>query len=205
MAYQDRQRAKEIRHRYYVNHLDKWAQWNATRVLNHPKEVAEAQKRYRKRHPEKVKAYPSVQPELMRERMRKWRKEHQDEARKQAREHARLWRKAHPEEMILRRAVAIMFLGSDLRKSFKSRKYVGCSSGFLRNHLESLFLPGMSWKNWGRADRDDGRVWHMDHIVPLSWFPFDEDPSLLYVASHWSNLRPMWGQENQSKGNRHAA
>jgi hypothetical protein len=53
----------------------------------------------------------------------------------------------------------------------------------------------MSWENCG--------AWHADHIVPLSWFPFDKDPSLMFVASHWTNLRPLWSTENLVKGNRY--
>ncbi len=44
---------------------------------------------------------------------------------------------------------------------------------------------------------------NVDHKIPLSLFPFQDDPSLLFVASHWSNLQPLWGMDNLSKGNRY--
>jgi hypothetical protein len=105
-------------------------------------------------------------------------------------------RKRNPERFILRDAVRWMMEHTTYQKKSKSRQYIGCSSGFLRNHLESLFKPGMTWANWGE--------WHVDHIVPLSWFPFDKDPSLLFVASHWTNLRPLWAIDNLKKKNHYA-
>lgn len=111
-------------------------------------------------------------------------------------ERKRRWVASHSMEYLMRSMVARMLKASDLSETCRSRQYIGCSPGFLRNHIEAQFKPGMSWANHG--------VWHVDHIVPLSWFPFKEDPSLLFVASHWTNLQPLWGRENLSKGNRYA-
>lgn len=60
-------------------------------------------------------------------------------------------------------------------------------------HLERQFLSGMSWDN--RSE------WHIDHIIPLSSFKFtsSKDPEF-QAAWALSNLRPMWGVENMSKG-----
>ena len=68
-------------------------------------------------------------------------------------------------------------------------------TGFLRNHIESLFLPGMTWEN--RSN------WHVDHIVPLAWWDLKDHPEHLFVASHWSNLRPVWSKDNLAKGARY--
>ena len=103
----------------------------------------------------------------------------------------------YPERRIMQSAVQHMIVSACCRKEHNSSRYVGCSAGFFRNHIESLFGPGMTWENYGE--------WHVDHVVPLSWFPFKADPSLLFVASHWSNLQPMWGAENRAKWNRYAA
>lgn len=100
--------------------------------------------------------------------------------------------------MLLRHIVQRMMKESYMSKVYRSRQYVGCAPGFLHNHIEEQFKLGMTWENYGTA-------WHVDHIVPLSWFPFDKDPSLLVVASHWTNLQPLWGRENMVKGNRRAA
>ena len=98
---------------------------------------------------------------------------------------------------MLRGLVTQMIQRTKVKRKYRSNIYVGCSPGFLRNHIESLFKPGMTWDN-------RGKMWHVDHIVPLSWFPIQKDHSLLFVAAHWSNLQPLWKDENMSKHNKYS-
>lgn len=63
----------------------------------------------------------------------------------------------------------------------------------LAQRLEGLFLPGMSWDNYGK--------WHVDHIIPHSSFDYKS----IYDASFqrcWAlkNLQPMWAPDNIKKG-----
>ncbi len=91
-------------------------------------------------------------------------------------------------------AVHRILRASGVKKTSQSRQYIGCSPGFLRNHLESLFKPGMTWEN--RGD------WEIDHIIPLSWWDLKNHPEHMFFASHWTNLQPMWKKDNHVKGNR---
>jgi hypothetical protein len=65
----------------------------------------------------------------------------------------------------------------------------------LEKHLESKFELGMTWDNYGD--------WHLDHIVPDSWFQYSsmEDEGF---KNSWAldNLQPKWAMLNWSKGNR---
>ena len=70
---------------------------------------------------------------------------------------------------------------------------LGCSMSELRSHLESKFLPGMSW--------DNRNEWHVDHIKPLCAFDL-ADPEQQAVAFHYSNLQPLWALDNMRKGGR---
>jgi hypothetical protein len=67
----------------------------------------------------------------------------------------------------------------------------------LMSHIEKQFKEGMSWKNYGE--------WHIDHIIPQSWLPFNSLEDENFIKS-WclSNLQPLWAKENISKGNRFA-
>lgn len=81
-----------------------------------------------------------------------------------------------------------------ISKSDRSKRLVGCSWAELRTHIQSKFLKGMTWSNMGK-------VWHIDHIVPVSNFDLTtQDQQRL--CFHYTNLQPLWGQENRSKGNR---
>ena len=78
----------------------------------------------------------------------------------------------------------------DLTKSHTTEKYLGCDIKQLMSHLEKNFINGMSWEN-----RDD---WQIDHIVPISRAKNEEEFILL---SHYTNLQPMWAEDNLKKSN----
>lgn len=78
-------------------------------------------------------------------------------------------------------------------KAGSAVKDLGCSINEFKTYLESKFLPGMSWDNWSR----DG--WHIDHIKPLTSFDLKNREQLL-EACHYTNLQPLWAEENLSKG-----
>lgn len=91
-------------------------------------------------------------------------------------------------------------IGESLRGMKAGRSWeslVGYTVDDLMAHLESLFLDGMSWEN--RSE------WHIDHIIPKSWFDYDS-PDCDEFRACWalSNLQPLWAVENMSKGNRRA-
>jgi len=62
----------------------------------------------------------------------------------------------------------------------------------LIEHLEKLFLPGMSWEN--------KTEWQIDHIRPVKTFNFTsyEDKEFKECWS-LSNLQPLWKEENLLK------
>lgn len=82
---------------------------------------------------------------------------------------------------------ALRDLGSPKKR--KTFEMLGYSAADLVTHIERQFLPGMSWENQGD--------WHLDHIVPVSSAKTVED---LIHLNQLSNLRPLWGAENKSKG-----
>lgn len=76
-------------------------------------------------------------------------------------------------------------------KEYGTRRLVGCSLDELKAHLESRFQPGMSWDNYG--------AWHIDHVVPLVRANLD-DPVSVAMICHYTNLQPLWAQDNLKKG-----
>lgn len=79
------------------------------------------------------------------------------------------------------------------RKASTTIKLLSCSWSELMRYLESKFLPGMNWENYGI------RGWHMDHIRPCASFNL-HDPEQQKQCFHYSNLQPMWAKDNISKG-----
>lgn len=83
-------------------------------------------------------------------------------------------------------------------KSGSAVRDLGCSIADLRSHLESKFIGGMSWENYGRSG------WHIDHIRPLSSFDLT-NPEEFKQAVHYTNLQPLWASDNCQKSNKWSA
>lgn len=74
-------------------------------------------------------------------------------------------------------------------------QYLGCSIEDLKKHLESQFLTGMNWSNYGKENNQ----WNIDHRIPLASIdPFNEEQ--IQKVCHYSNLQPMWHVDNLKKG-----
>lgn len=78
-------------------------------------------------------------------------------------------------------------------KSNRTKEIIGCPIGNLMRHLESKFLPGMSWDNYGE--------WHIDHIIPCSTFDLSNEEEQK-KCFNFSNLQPLWATDNLRKGNK---
>src|SRR3990167_680506 len=52
----------------------------------------------------------------------------------------------------------------------------------------------MTWNNYGK-------LWHIDHIIPLSSVDLIDRKQLLKVC-HWFNLRPRWAYQNIGESDR---
>ena len=69
-------------------------------------------------------------------------------------------------------------------KSGKSMELLGCSLQELREHIQGLWQPGMSWDNYGMYG------WHIDHRIPCSAFDLT-DPEQQKTCFHYTNLQPL--------------
>jgi Prasinovirus endonuclease VII len=137
---------------------------------------------------------------------RHWRRVNRDKVAAEKRR----WRYRHPHkerEICKRYRKGTGRLRFQLRdridKALKLRKYkkldstirlLGCTLYQLRAHIESLFLPGMTWEN--------RHLWHIDHIKPLAKFDLSKE-SEQRMAFRYTNLQPLWAKDNLSKGARY--
>lgn len=75
-------------------------------------------------------------------------------------------------------------------------KMLGCSSSELRAYIESKFLSGMTWDNYGYGYGQ----WVIDHIKPVALFDKSTKEELA-KSCHYSNLQPLWYDMNEAKSN----
>ena len=78
-------------------------------------------------------------------------------------------------------------------KTLPTSTLIGCSWEFLKTHLEQQFKPNMNWDNYGK--------WHIDHHKAMAKFDLLKEKELLECCNY-SNLRPLWAEENMRKGSR---
>src|SRR6185503_3818093 len=70
-----------------------------------------------------------------------------------------------------------------------SRELLGCGIPEFKQHIESLWKPGMTWENYGYEG------WHFDHKIPCACFDLT-DPEQQKQCFHWRNFQPLWAKEN---------
>lgn len=75
-------------------------------------------------------------------------------------------------------------------KNSRTEEILGCDYATFKAHLESKFCEGMTWKN-----RNE---WHVDHIIPIS---IARDERHLLELNHFTNLQPLWVEDNIRKSN----
>ena len=82
-------------------------------------------------------------------------------------------------------------------KMYKGKnKLVSCTNNELKSHLESGFVNGMTWDNYGK-------LWHVDHIKPCALFDMKKESDIKTV-NHFANLQPLWAIDNLKKGDKYA-
>ncbi len=93
-----------------------------------------------------------------------------------------------------------LVLASRINSLIKSKKnktleLIGCDMKTLKEYLESKFLDGMNWGNYGFYG------WHIDHIIPCASFDLT-DPEQQKKCFHYTNLQPLWAEDNLRKGDK---
>jgi hypothetical protein len=93
----------------------------------------------------------------------------------------------------LRNRLKLFLKTKKINKNNSTIEFLGAEPDVIKNHLEKQFKDGMSWDNFGHNG------WHIDHIIPLSSAKTEEE---VYKLSHYTNLQPLWANENYKKSNK---
>jgi hypothetical protein len=92
---------------------------------------------------------------------------------------------------VVRNRIRTFLKSKNITKNNSTYNIVGCPPIFLKEHLEKQFTDGMSWENHGLYG------WHIDHIIPLASAKTEEE---IYKLCHYTNLQPLWAEDNLKKG-----
>lgn len=73
-------------------------------------------------------------------------------------------------------------------KSKKTVEILGCDIEFFKIYMEQKFTNEMNWDNYGK-------VWDIDHIIPLATAITEED---VIKLNHYTNLQPLDSHINRN-------
>jgi hypothetical protein len=73
-------------------------------------------------------------------------------------------------------------------KSKRTFEIIGLDKDKFKSYIESKFVEGMSWDNYGE--------WHLDHKRPLCTAKSEEE---ILILNHYTNLQPLWAGDNIRK------
>lgn len=159
-----------------------------------------ASKKYYEKNKEDIIGYHKGWSKDNRKELRKyhskWREENREHVNKYARDYERKRRAEDPKYRLgvrTRTAVWQLLKERGVKKTNKTFDLLGYSIEELMIHLEALFTVGMTWDNYGE--------WHVDHKIPMNSFQFESTDDIGFKEC-WklSNLQPLWGPDNLSKG-----
>jgi len=92
---------------------------------------------------------------------------------------------------IIKTRIRLCFRRMGFSSRGKTVDILGSDWETVKKHIQSQFQEGMTWDNKG--------IWHIDHILPMSTAETVEDAIRL---NHYTNLQPLWGKDNLSKGSK---
>lgn len=178
----------------------------------------EYRKEYYSENKDEKLAYNKIYYEDNREQLiaasKKYYEDNRDEVRVYRKEYQKVRRKMDPTFRL--RALVSNAIGYNIKKngSIKNHKsivkFLPYTMQELRDHLEALFEPWMTWNNHGNYnskvwnDNDSATwTWQIDHIIPHSNFKYNSMEGQAFKDC-WalSNLRPYPAKQNIIDGNR---
>jgi len=189
----ERKYKKEYNKKYYQDHKEELRKQHKKYYDNHKDKDKERCKEYYQNHKEELKRKAIEYYSLHKEEIQKNFSRSKEYHRKYA---------------VNRRKIDIDFRLStylrnriwdaikENRKSKSTAELVGCSVKYLKQHLEKQFIKGMTWDNYGLYG------WHIDHIRPCASFDLSK-PSEQCKCFHYTNLQPLWAEENLSKNDKY--
>lgn len=201
------------------NYYKKWRDDNKDKMKDYSAQYQKANKEqlktkkleYIKQNKELVDARKKAWYERNKERIIKKKKERYDndperfrnESNQYSKNNRLLINKKHKErysndpefniKVKLRRRIQSALKKQRISKSDITINLLGCSYKEYQKYIESKFVDGMTWEKVL-----NGEI-HIDHIMPCASFNL-MDPEQQKKCFHYTNLQPLWAEDNLRKG-----
>jgi len=174
---------------FNLNNPQKKKNWDKNYSEKNKEKIAANMQRWLEKNPDGRRRWRLANPEYDRE----WKAANPQKVKAYSRiSYDRLMKKPSGKITASIRAGVVKGINKGSKSSRRTFDILGYTLETLMAHLENLFLPGMTWENYGQ--------WHVDHIVPLAAHNY-ETPDDHDFKRAWSisNLQPLWAFDNISK------
>jgi hypothetical protein len=180
---------KEYIKKYQREHKEEIKKQRKERYLRNRIFILKKAKEYRETHREQIKEYHIKNKEKFLENTRKWCRKNRNKINLYVLNKRKLDLNFKLTDCLRHRIYKSL---KGINKSQSTLKLLGCSLEFLKQHLESKFTKGMTWKNY------DYNGWHVDHIIPCASFDLSNSEEQR-KCFHYTNLQPLWKIDNIRK------
>ena len=204
---------KEYKKNWHINNKELNNARSKEYYENNKEESSRQSKEYAKTHRSEISLNKKNYYENNKDRIKEYNKKYRNEEdRERKRQKRRIWVnnkiKNVPSfrlKLNVSRHISLGLKASGGSKMGKSvLEFLPYSFEQLKQHLESLFEPWMTWSNWGKYnpatwnDNDQSNwTWQIDHIIPHSTFQYTSmDDENFQKCWALSNLRPLSAKQN---------
>jgi len=196
-------------YRYYCNEcrrkesVKSGDSYNYRRRLKRKENPEESKQRGRdhyKNNRDRIRAWEKNNRQKNREQILFKQRKYRNEKRKEIRENYRVYSKNRRMTDMnfklrgsLRNRIKDVLKRNNHRKCSHTMELLGCPIDSFKKHLESKFVMGMNWQNYGGKDG-----WQIDHIIPCVAFDLSK-PEEQKKCFHFTNMQPLWAADNRRK------
>lgn len=193
-----REKAKKYSKKYYNERSDAITLQKRMRYQNdkdYRQKIQLSVKKYGSKHKEKLKNKDKIYRMKNREKIKIYQRKYVASHKETINANKREKRHNNPKIRL------DMSMKNNIGRSLNGRKngkkweiLVGYTCKDLMTHLESRFNPKMNWDGMGN-------YWHLDHIIPLAYFRYENADSIEFkMAWGLNNLQPLEKMANIKKG-----
>lgn len=193
---QNKEYMKEYNKKYYQQNKEQVKESRKEHYQQNKEQIKESRREYYQQNKEQINKYKKEYREQNKEYIKEYNKGYKKQNKEYYNEYNRN-RYATDDNfktLILCRSMLQRTLkATNSTKDTRTYEMLGYCNEQLKESIESKFLEGMSWNNYGD--------WHVDHIYPVIRYIKDgvEDPAIINALD---NLIPMWAEHNMEKNER---
>lgn len=187
---------KEYNTQYRKDNIEKMKKIQQKSYKKNKETAKKYRNKYKEENFEKLKETWRKCREKNKEKNKTISKEYRRNNRKKLNEYAVNRRKTNPIHKLthnVRGRIRHFLKSKSIIKTNKTFNMIGCTPDELKEYIEKQFIEGMSWENYGYYG------WHVDHKIPLDFGKTEEE---IYKLCHYTNLQPLWGNDNLKKTNK---